>query len=147
MRTISLHYIHSSSWRCPWCHGYRHRKWTQGHEFKSWTRLIAFHIALIPWERYESNYAPSSYGVCGGQTGCGCRGWLRWRGVGFQAVRIRALEEVVWVRGDVKDERSGGLVCVSVCVCMYVYVCIYVCVSHYITIYIYIYIWVVWVYM
>ena len=25
--------------RCPWCHGYRHRKWT---------RLIAFHIALIP---------------------------------------------------------------------------------------------------
>ena len=23
-------------------------KWTQQHEFKSWTRLIAFHIALIP---------------------------------------------------------------------------------------------------
>ena len=34
--------------RCPWCNGYRHRKWTQRHEFKSWTRLIAFHIALIP---------------------------------------------------------------------------------------------------
>ena len=28
--------------------GYRHRKWTWQHEFKSWTRLIAFHIALIP---------------------------------------------------------------------------------------------------
>ena len=27
---------------------YRHRKWTRRHEFKSWTRLIAFHIALIP---------------------------------------------------------------------------------------------------
>ena len=23
-------------------------KWTRRHEFKSWTRLIAFHIALIP---------------------------------------------------------------------------------------------------
>ena len=35
-------------WRCPWCNGYRHRKWTRRPEFKSWTRLIAFHIALIP---------------------------------------------------------------------------------------------------
>ena len=34
--------------RCPWCNGYHRRKWTQQHEFKSWTRLIAFHIALIP---------------------------------------------------------------------------------------------------
>ena len=34
--------------RCPWCNGYRCRKWTRWHEFKSWTRLIAFHIALIP---------------------------------------------------------------------------------------------------
>ena len=32
----------------PWCNGYRRRKWTRRHEFKSWTRLIAFHIALIP---------------------------------------------------------------------------------------------------
>ena len=23
--------------RCPWCNGYRHRKWTRRHEFKSWT--------------------------------------------------------------------------------------------------------------
>ena len=30
-----------------WCNGYRRRKWTQRYEFKSWTRLIAFHIALI----------------------------------------------------------------------------------------------------
>ena len=35
-------------WRCPWCNCYRRRKWTRQHEFKSWTRLIAFHIALIP---------------------------------------------------------------------------------------------------
>ena len=33
---------------CPWCNGYHRRKWIQRHEFKSWTRLIAFHIALIP---------------------------------------------------------------------------------------------------
>ena len=32
--------------RCPWCNGYRRRKWTRRHEFKSWPRLIAFHIAL-----------------------------------------------------------------------------------------------------
>ena len=35
-------------WRCPWCNGYSRRKWTRRHEFKSSTRLIAFHIALIP---------------------------------------------------------------------------------------------------
>ena len=35
-------------WRCPWCNGYCRRKWTRRHEFKSWTRQIAFHIALIP---------------------------------------------------------------------------------------------------
>ena len=34
--------------RCPWCNGYCCRKGTRRHEFKSWTRLIAFHIALIP---------------------------------------------------------------------------------------------------
>ena len=31
--------------------GYRRRKWRWRHEFKSWTRLIAFHIALIPLEK------------------------------------------------------------------------------------------------
>ena len=35
-------------WRCPWRNSYRRRKWTRRHEFKSWTWLIAFHIALIP---------------------------------------------------------------------------------------------------
>ena len=35
-------------WRCPWCSRYCRRKWTRRHEFNSWTRLIAFHIALIP---------------------------------------------------------------------------------------------------
>ena len=39
--------VHQSM-RCPWCNGYRHRIWTQRYEFNSWTRLIAFHIALIP---------------------------------------------------------------------------------------------------
>ena len=33
---------------CLWCNGYRRRKWTRRHVFKSWTRLIAFHIALTP---------------------------------------------------------------------------------------------------
>ena len=37
--------------RCPWCNGYRRRKWTRRHEFKSRTRLIAFHIALILLEK------------------------------------------------------------------------------------------------
>ena len=37
-----------SDLRCPWCSRYCRRKWTRRHEFKSWTRLIAFHIALIP---------------------------------------------------------------------------------------------------
>ena len=31
----------------PWCNGYRRRKWTRRLEFKSWKRMIAFHIALI----------------------------------------------------------------------------------------------------
>ena len=31
-----------------WCNSYRRTKWTRRHEFKIWTRLIAFHIALIP---------------------------------------------------------------------------------------------------
>ena len=34
--------------RCPWCNGYHCRIWTRWHKFKSWMRLIAFHIALIP---------------------------------------------------------------------------------------------------
>ena len=33
--------------RCPWYYGYRRWKWTRRYEFQSWTRLIAFHIALI----------------------------------------------------------------------------------------------------
>ena len=35
-------------WSCPWCNGYRRRKWIRRYEFKSWTRLITFYIALIP---------------------------------------------------------------------------------------------------
>ena len=44
---IILFIKYSYLWRCPWCNGYRRRKWTRRHEFKSWTRIIAFHIALI----------------------------------------------------------------------------------------------------
>ena len=41
--------IHQNLICCsPWCNCYRRRKWTRRHEFKSWTKLIAFHIALIP---------------------------------------------------------------------------------------------------
>ena len=40
--------VNSSLWMCPWCNGYRRRKWTRRNDFKSWTRFIAFHIALIP---------------------------------------------------------------------------------------------------
>ena len=34
-------------WKCPWCNGYRRWKWIRRYEFKSSTRLLAFHIALI----------------------------------------------------------------------------------------------------
>ena len=51
-----------TQFRCPWCNGYRRRKWTLRHEFKSWTRLIEFHIALLPWETYESNCSPPAMG-------------------------------------------------------------------------------------
>ena len=44
-RTRKLMTMHKALHLC--CNGYRRRKWTRRHEFKSWTRLIAFHIALI----------------------------------------------------------------------------------------------------
>ena len=34
--------------KCPWCNGYHRKKSTRLRVFKSWTRLIAFHIVLIP---------------------------------------------------------------------------------------------------
>ena len=50
-------------WRCPWSNGYRRRKWTWRHEFKSWTRPDCIsHSIKYPWERYESNYSPSAMG-------------------------------------------------------------------------------------
>ena len=33
--------------RCLWCNGYHWRKWTWWPNFKSWTRLFAFHVTLI----------------------------------------------------------------------------------------------------
>ena len=38
-------------WRYPWCKCYHCRRWTQWQKFKSWTRLITFHITLILSER------------------------------------------------------------------------------------------------
>ena len=40
-------YIYIERERCPWGYCYRCRKWTRWHEFKSWMKLMAFHIALI----------------------------------------------------------------------------------------------------
>ena len=49
--------------RCPWCNGYRRRIWTRRHEFKSWTWLIAFHIALIPLGKvWIQNILPPAMG-------------------------------------------------------------------------------------
>ena len=48
--------------RCPWCNGYRRRKWIRWHEFKSETRLLAFHIALIPLGKVWIQFSLSSYG-------------------------------------------------------------------------------------
>ena len=45
---IQVNTYHFYIWTCPWCNGNRRRKWTRPYEFKSWTRLMAFHIALIP---------------------------------------------------------------------------------------------------
>ena len=59
---MRINKIVSVKWRCPWCNGYRRKKWTRWHEFKSWARLIAFHIALIPLGKVWSNYSPYSYG-------------------------------------------------------------------------------------
>ncbi len=54
MSPSAFHYFSKNTlykWRCPWCNGYRRRNWTRRHEFKSWTSLITFHIALIPLEK------------------------------------------------------------------------------------------------
>ena len=45
---LSILAVLNNVWRCPWCNGHRRSIWTLRHEFKSWMRLIAFHIALIP---------------------------------------------------------------------------------------------------
>ena len=47
---------------CPWCNGYRHRKWTRRHEFKSWTLLIAFHIALTLGKGMNPVILPAAMG-------------------------------------------------------------------------------------
>ena len=46
-----------------WCNGYHRRKWTCQPDFKSWTKLFAFQIVLIP------SILPPSIGKIVGQTG------------------------------------------------------------------------------
>ena len=41
-------YLSVCVWKRCRCYGYCRTKWTGRHEFKSWTRLFAFHRALIP---------------------------------------------------------------------------------------------------
>ena len=49
--SVRINWIQRIKWyslsRHPCCNGYRRKKWTRRHEFKSWIRLIAFHIALV----------------------------------------------------------------------------------------------------
>ena len=45
--TQTSYWVEKLSYTHSWCNGYRRRIWTQRNEFKSWTWLIAFHIALI----------------------------------------------------------------------------------------------------
>ena len=67
-------YYYICTWRCTWNNDFRRRNWTQRHEFKSWTRLIAFHIALIPlgkvwvqlfslqlWVNSRTDYVPQPW--------------------------------------------------------------------------------------
>ena len=51
--SLNFIYLNSGYQRggVPMFNGYHRRKWTRWQEFKSWTRLIAFHIALIPLEK------------------------------------------------------------------------------------------------
>ena len=44
-------YTHTHIHQYGWCNDYRRRKWTRWHAFKSWMRLIAFHIALISFPK------------------------------------------------------------------------------------------------
>ena len=73
--------------RCPWCNGYRHRKWTQRHKFKFWTRLIAFHIALIPFGKVCIQLFSLQLWVIVGQT------------VFFSLGKASSLgEEILWIQ-------------------------------------------------
>ena len=48
---VHCYYSQINFWRCPWCNAYFRRKWIRRHEFKSWTWLIAFPIALMPFKK------------------------------------------------------------------------------------------------
>ena len=49
--TEMICYTISKKLRCPWGIGSCPKKWTRRYELKSWLRLIAFHIALIPFRK------------------------------------------------------------------------------------------------
>ena len=62
---VYTQYIHTY----PWCHGYRRRKWTPRDEFKPLTKLIAFHIVLIPFGKgMNLIILPTAMGRIVGQT-------------------------------------------------------------------------------
>ena len=68
--TLNSNQLYSAIfWRCPLCNGYHRRKWIRRHKFKSWTRLIAFHIALIPLGKvWNPIILPPAMGKIVGQT-------------------------------------------------------------------------------
>ena len=47
-------------WRRTWCMGDRRRKWARLPVFKSWARVLTFHLMLILLEKKESNFSLSS---------------------------------------------------------------------------------------
>ena len=148
LRQSSLGHPHVSIREIHWCNGYRPRKWTRRHEFKSWTRLIAFHIALIPlgkvWIQLWVNSRADWFFSLGEATSLGegklwiqtCSTPLKNRpcviscpsgGVG----KYDMIKEIHWwVRPYFSSSAYIYIyiyiyiyVCVCVCVCVWVYVC------------------------
>ena len=53
-------YIYIYIYRHLYCNSYS-QKSGHGDRFKSWTRLYAFYIALLPTEKVGTKYSPSTY--------------------------------------------------------------------------------------
>ena len=94
--------------RCLWCNGYRLRKWTRRHEFKSWTWLIAFLIALILFGKVWIPLFSLQLWEIVGQTGFFSLGKTTSLGEGklwIQTVKFRLKIDLVWY-----PTRAEGLV-------------------------------------